>query len=206
MYEYFFILPIILALLLGSMSPGPSFLIVAQAAMAKSRSEAIAISIGMGAGAALFALLASIGLYMVIENVPWLYALLKIAGGIYLCYLAYKIWKSSKIQSDEIIENNNVNGVFKSFLLGFITQISNPKTAIVFAGVFAAFLPSEVPAYSYLILCILSFVVDAIWYIVVSLVLSTKKAQGTYTKHKKKITTLFSGFMGVMGLKLASNI
>ena len=163
MYEYFFILPIILALLLGSMSPGPSFLIVAQAAMAKSRSEAIAISIGMGAGAALFALLASIGLYMVIENVPWLYALLKIAGGIYLCYLAYKIWKSSKIQSDEIIENNNVNGVFKSFLLGFITQISNPKTAIVFAGVFAAFLPSEVPAYSYLILCILSFVVDAVW-------------------------------------------
>jgi len=205
MYEYFFIVPIMLALLLGSMSPGPSFLIVAQAAMSKSRSEAIAISLGMGTGAAIFAILASIGLYVVIENVPWLYVLLKIAGGFYLCYLAYKIWKSSKLESNNKIENNNVNGIYKSFLLGLLTQISNPKTAIVFGGVFAAFLPSSVPAYSYLILCILSFIVDACWYIIVSLILSTPKAQNTYSKYKKKITTVFSGFMGLMGLKLATN-
>jgi len=206
MYEYFFILPIMLALLLGSMSPGPSFLIVAQAAMSKSRAEAIAISFGMGTGAAIFALLASIGLYVVIENVPWLYALLKIAGGIYLCYLAYKIWKSSKVQNEEHIENNNTHGIFKSFLLGLVTQISNPKTAIVFGGVFAAFLPVDVPTYSYVLLCISSFIVDTAWYILVALILSTPKAQGAYSRHKKKIITLFSGFMGLMGLKLASNI
>jgi len=206
MYEYFFILPIVLALLLGSMSPGPSFLIVAQAAMSKSRAEAIAISFGMGTGAAIFALLASIGLYVVIENVPWLYALLKVAGGLYLCFLAYKIWKSSKIQNEEHLENNNTHGIFKSFLLGLITQISNPKTAIVFGGVFAAFLPADVPEYSYILLCISSFLVDTGWYILVALILSTKKAQGAYSRHKKKIITLFSGFMGLMGLKLATNI
>jgi len=206
MYEYFFIVPIILALLIGSMSPGPSFLIVAQAAMSKSRADAIAISIGMGTGAAIFALLACIGLYVVLENVPWMYAFLKIAGGLYLCYLAYKIWKSSKIQSHDEVEKNSVHGVFKSFLLGLITQISNPKTAIVFGGVFAAFLPSEVPAYSYVILCVLSFVVDTAWYIIVAVALSTKKAQNTYLKHKKKISQAASGFIGFMGLKLATNI
>jgi len=206
MYEYYFIVPIMIALLLGSMSPGPSFLIVAQAAMLKSRADAIAISFGMGAGAALFAVLACLGLYVVIQNVPWLYIVLKIVGGLYLCYLAYKIYNSTKVDENKEIPKNGTHGILKSFSLGFLTQISNPKTAIVFGGVFAAFLPQEVPAYSYLILCILSFVVDTAWYIVVALILSTSKAQNSYDKHKKKITKAAGGFMGLMGLKLASNI
>jgi len=131
---------------------------------------------------------------------------LKIACGLYLCYLAYKIWKSSKVANEEHVENNNTKGIVKSYLLGLVTQISNPKTAIVFGGVFAAFLPADVPAYSYVLLCIASFLVDTCWYVLVSMVLSTQKAQGTYAKHKKKIITLFSGFMGLMGLKLATNI
>ena len=206
MYEYLFIIPILITLLVGSMSPGPSFFIVAQAAMSKSRTDAIAISIGMGLGAAVFALLASFGLYVVLENIPSLYVFLKIVGGLYLCYLSYKIWYSSKADNTEELEKSDTHGIYKSFLLGFITQMSNPKTAIVLGGIFAAFLPAEVPAYSYIILCVLTFIVDAGWYILVSVALSTQKAQNTYMKYKRRINLLASGFIGLMGLKLASNI
>ena len=94
MHEYIFILPILLFLLLGVMSPGPSFILVAQTAMAKSRSEAIAVSVGMGAGATIFAVIASVGLFVLIETVPWLYIALKVIGGSYLCYLAFKMWEA----------------------------------------------------------------------------------------------------------------
>lgn len=206
MYEYLFILPIILALLLGSMSPGPSFLIIAQTAMSKSRINAISMALGLGVGAGVFALLASIGLYIIIESVPWVYAILKIVGGIYLCYLAFNIWKNSKNSVNPNSIDIKDEGVLKSFFVGLVTQLSNPKTAIIFGGVFAAFLPQNVPDYSYLILCIASFFVDAIWYILVASVLSTKRAQRVYSQYKKKIVTIFSGFMGLMGFKLATSI
>jgi threonine/homoserine/homoserine lactone efflux protein len=91
------------------------------------------------------------------------------------------------------------------FLVGFLTQLSNPKTAIVFASIFAAFLPENLPNYSYAFLVLVAFSIDAGWYCVISIVLSTKKAQASYAKYKKVIDRTASSFMGVMGVKLIIN-
>jgi len=206
MLEYLFLLPISLSLLLGVMSPGPSFILVAQTAAAKSRSEGIATSIGMGVGAATFALAASAGLYIVLESVPWVYASLKVVGGLYLCFLAYKIWVNADApMTRETNSKSCQTGVARSFFLGLFTQLSNPKTAIVFVGVFAAFLPAETPSYSYVFICLLAFIIDAGWYTLVSVVLSTQKSQNTYFKYKLHISRVAGGFMGFMGIKLASS-
>ena len=45
----------------------------------------------------------------------------------------------------------------KAFFKGLLVQLSNPKTIIILAGIFAAFLPSNIPAFTYLILFILVF-------------------------------------------------
>ncbi len=95
MHEYLFFIPIALSLIVGVISPGPSFIYVAQVAMSQSRSQAIATSLGLGTGAMVFALLASLGLFFLLETVPWLYFGLKIMGGLYLFYLAYRIWGSA---------------------------------------------------------------------------------------------------------------
>ena len=89
MHEYIFLLPIFLFLLLGVMSPGPSFILVAQTAMAKSRTEAIAVSVGMGMGATIFAIIASVGLFVLLNSVTWVYLGLKVVGGSYLCFLSF---------------------------------------------------------------------------------------------------------------------
>ncbi|OXE31605.1 threonine transporter, partial [Vibrio parahaemolyticus] len=60
--QYLFLLPIATLLLIGAMTPGPSFILVAQTAISKSRSEAMCISIGLGLGASKFAFIASMGL------------------------------------------------------------------------------------------------------------------------------------------------
>jgi threonine/homoserine/homoserine lactone efflux protein len=119
--------------------------------MSASRTAAITTSLGMGSGAATFALLASAGLYLVLESVSIFYMALKIAGGIYLCYLAYTIWRNS----DKLMEKKTAHSanntpphknIFRLFFIGFLTQLSNPKTAIVFASIFAAFLPEKLPS------------------------------------------------------------
>lgn len=203
MHEYIFLLPIFVFLLLGVMSPGPSFILVAQTAMAKSRSEAIAVSVGMGVGATIFAIIASAGLFVLLDTVPWFYIGLKVVGGSYLCFLAFKMWRSSNKPVDTNITSNKKNsGILKMFFSGLFTQLSNPKTAIVFGSVFAAFLPKDVPEYSYYIIAASTFIIDSVWYVLVATLLSTSKAQKAYIKFKKYICRVAGTFMGGLGVKL----
>lgn len=209
MNDYLFLIPIAIALIIGVISPGPSFIYVAQTAMDNSRAHGIATSLGMGTGAVIFTLLAIFGLFFVIETVPWLYLGLKFIGGLYLCYLGYKIWQSSNVKisaaSPDIENKDETRSIFKSYTLGLLTQLSNPKTAVVIGGIFMAFLPSEVPAYSYVILAVMAFVIDAGWYCIVSLALTTSRAQKVYIRFRKAISRLASGLLAVMGVKLIFN-
>lgn len=214
MNEYLFFIPIAIALCLGVISPGPSFLFVAQSSMQKTRAHGIATSLGMGTGAMLLALMAILGLFVVLQTVPTLYLVLKVFGGLYLFYIAYRMWQGSNDPiieaSEELVENKNAQkqqyGSYKkAYVLGLLTQLSNPKTAIVIGGIFMAFLPAQIPDYSILLLSIMAFVIDAGWYIIVAIALTTTRAQNIYMRFKKHINRLASGLMGILGLKLAFN-
>ena len=84
------------AITLGAMSPGPSFLMVARASIAASRADGLAAALGMGVGGVLFAVMALAGLHVVLIAVPWLYAVLKIAGGAYLIFIGWMIWRGAR--------------------------------------------------------------------------------------------------------------
>ncbi|MGS2718871.1 LysE family translocator [Eionea flava] len=218
MSEYLFLLPIAAALLLGAMSPGPSFILVSQVAMSQSRAAAITTSLGMATGAATFGLLASAGLYIILESVPMVYTALKIVGGLYLCFLAYKIWITAKQPLVIKVASTQHTGKqpthaqqittkdrLRLLTIGLLTQLSNPKTAIVFASIFVAFLPEQLPNYAYILLIMVAFLMDFSWYLVVSLVLSTHTAQQGYAKYKCYFDRAASSFMGLMGIKLLYN-
>ncbi len=159
---------------MGAVSPGPSFVMVARVAVSTSRTGGIAASMGMGLGGVVFALAALLGLHAVLVAVPALYAGLKVLGGLYLCYLGYRIVSAAR-QPLQIDSNNGSKhtSVYGSLLLGLTTQVSNPKTAVVYGSVFAAFLPStfSVP-FAIALLCVV-FSVEAGWYCIGALVLSS---------------------------------
>ena len=211
MNEYLFIVPIILANFLGVMSPGPSFIFIAQRTLTTSRKHGLISALGLGTGAAFFALLSCLGLFVILESAPILYGALKILGGLYLLFLAYRIWMSSNednISADNEIENNvsKEKSISASYFLGLMTQLSNPKTAIVIGSIIMAFLPSETPPYTFVIITVLMFLSDWAWYSIVVVALSTKRAQKTYNRFKKTINRLASGLLAFMGTKLAFNL
>lgn len=204
MGEYSFLIVIAIVFMFGTMSPGPSFILVAKTAVSKPFSEGIGVSIGLSIGAVFFTLLAIFGLYALFETVPFLYGIFKLFGGVYLLYLAYKIWKHSDepLSMDMKLENSS-KGFFKAMLFGFLTQISNPKTAIIIGSIFAALLPNELPAYSELLLCLIAFFIDAIWYSIVVFLLSTKKSQKIYLQFKKYIDRVAGTLLAALGIKIA---
>jgi threonine/homoserine/homoserine lactone efflux protein len=58
------------AILIGAVSPGPSFVLVARTAIAVSRSAGMATALGMGVGGLIFAGAALLGLHVVLTAVP----------------------------------------------------------------------------------------------------------------------------------------
>lgn len=203
MGEYAFVGTIALVFLLGAMSPGPSFIIVAKTAISRSKEKGFAVAIGMGFGAVFFSLLAIYGLYVVLENIPPLYMGLKILGGLYLCYLAFMMWKHSHEPLNTTITLEEDGKTFLGYVLfGFLSQLSNPKTAIVIGSIFAALLPSTIPPLAPLLLALVAFFIDVLWYSTVVMVFSTKKAQKVYLNFKKTIDRIAGSVLGGLGVKL----
>jgi threonine efflux protein len=202
------LLAILGTLALGAMSPGPSFVLVARTAVAGSRRDGLAAALGMGMGGAIFCGLALMGLIALLASVEWLYALLKIAGALYLFYLAIMMWRGAKqplAMPDDRADKTAVSRAGsrrRSFAVGLMTQLSNPKTAIVYSGIFAALLPPSPPSWMVLIMPPLFFAVEAGWYSAVALLFSADRPRRAYLSGKGWVDRAAGSAMGLLGVKL----
>lgn len=194
------------AISMGAMSPGPSFVMVLRISIAVSRRAGLAAALGMGIGGMTFGALALLGLQAVIAQVGWLYLLLKVAGGLYLIYLASRIWRGAAqpMQIDSATPGQG-QGAAKAFWQGLATQLSNPKTAIVYGSIFAALLPAHPPAWTFAVLLPMLFMIEAGWYTIVAYTFSASRPRSVYLRAKKHIDRAAGAIIGLLGIKLAAD-
>ena len=198
------LLSLVLALVLGAVSPGPSFLMVARTALVASRKDGLAAALGMGVGGVILCAVALLGLLAVFAAIPMLYLALKVLGGAYLMYLGFRIWRGASLPlvvANAAAQNQPIR-LKRHFLLGLATQLSNPKTAIVYASIFASLLPGDVPNAVLMMLPALIFVIETTWYAVVAVVLSAPVPRDRYLASKAWLDRVAGSIMAVIGLKL----
>jgi threonine/homoserine/homoserine lactone efflux protein len=205
MHELLPLLAILGALLVGAASPGPSFVLVARTAIARSRRHGLAAALGMGAGGVVFGGLALLGLQALLAQVEWLYTGLRVAGGLYLMLIAWRLWRAAE-QPLEAAPGLGASaaGTGRSFWLALTTQLGNPKAAIAYASIFAALLPSAPPLWMALVLPPLIFLVEAGWYAVVALAFSAGRPRALYLGSKRWIDRTAGVVMGALGLRLVA--
>ena len=198
------ILSIAVALTLGAMSPGPSFILVARTSLGVSRRDGLAAAVGMGVGGVFFSAIALLGLLAILTAVPLLHLALKVLGGTYLVYLGYRIWRGAlqPLVLESTSLQNYPTQARRSFVLGLVTQVSNPKTAVVYASVFASLLPHNIPPSVLVALPIMVFAIETIWYSVVALALSSPSPRTRYLASKAWIDRTAGAIMSLLGLKL----
>jgi threonine efflux protein len=189
------------------MSPGPSFIVVARAAISHSCGRGVLAALGMGIGGSAFALATLLGLQLVLTAAPSIYIALQIAGASYLLLIAYKLWKSAPnplntVDSEAVHESS----AMQDFLVGLGTQLSNPKTAIVYASVFSAALPKHPSWVASAVLVPTVFVIEFGWYALVAVAFSTGDARKAYVRGKAWIDRLAAGAMGTLGVKILFDV
>ncbi len=200
--DQFVFFSILSAILMGAISPGPSFVLVSRAAIAGTRLTGAIAAVGMGVGGSIFAALALLGLNALLLQSLWLFAALKLLGGAYLIYLGIRIWQGAA----QPLSTTGVTGAAmpngRMFLSSLLTQLSNPKTAVVYASIFAALLPPTPDAWLLVILPPAVFAVEAGWYLVVALVFSSATPRAVYARAKAWIDRAACAVMADLGARL----
>jgi threonine/homoserine/homoserine lactone efflux protein len=149
-------------------------------------------------------MVALLGLLALLAAVPLLHIALQVLGGSYLLYLGYRIWRGARqplMVGDVSIEARPAR-VWRSFVLGLATQVSNPKAAVVYASVFASLLPSEVPTFVLVALPIMIFIIETTWYSVVAIALSAPSPRARYLASKAWLDRSAGAIMSMLGTKL----
>ena len=206
MHELAILASILGVFLLGAISPGPSFIVVSRIAIARSRADGLMAAVGMGIGGFFFACIAVAGLTAILLQVEWLNILLRLAGGAYLVWIGISIWRAApqKITIAEM-PADQPSTLWKSLLRGLFVQISNPKTAIFYASMFAALLPSPAPTWMLLALPPLLFINEFLWYAIVALGFSSHGPRVVYLRSKTWIDRAAGAVVGALGLKLMTD-
>ena len=130
---------------LGTASPGPSNLSVMATAMHQGRRAAIIFALGVVAGSTLWGLLAAFGLSAVMAQYSEALVALKMLGGLYLLWLAFKSAKSAfnpaalsaRTQTRQSDSGQNL------FLRGAAMHLTNPKAIFVWLSIVALALPAS---------------------------------------------------------------
>lgn len=202
MLMFFSLISIAIALLVGAASPGPSFLMVSHVSMTRSRTAGLMAALGMGTGGLAFAMLALAGLAALITQVPVLHMALQVAGGLYLVFMACKLWRGASTPLDVVNGDVAPVSLQRIYLTAFLTQISNPKTAVVYASIFAALLPASPQPLLFALLPVVVFVVEAGWYALVAMVFSAPLPRRAYLAAKKPLDRVAALVLGGLGVRL----
>lgn len=138
-------LTLALVQLIALVSPGPDFFFVTQTAVSRSRSEALAGVAGITLGVAVWAALALLGLQWLFQRMHWLQQGIRMAGGAYLIWLGWKLWRSARrvrISAAAAWPPSTPSApgsVWRSLLTGLGTNLANPKVVVYFGSIFSAF-------------------------------------------------------------------
>src|SRR6476620_6666145 len=165
--------------LLAVISPGPSFIVTAKTAVARSRLDGIKIAFGLSAGTLVWSTAALLGLNVIFRLHHWLFVGMKIAGALFLLWIAIQIFRHATAPV-ELTAGNGQAATGNAFLRGFLTQLSNPKVAVFFGSIFVAMLPQDVPGWMALALIAIVTTNELVWYVLVALCFGSGPVQRFY--------------------------
>jgi threonine efflux protein len=179
--------------------PGFNVVLLAQLAGGQSRAAAFAAVAGMTTATLVWATLAVLGIGAVFSTLPVLRQGAQIAGGLYLLYLAWNLWRSGSSASSVPAQTLSRAAAFR---VGFMTSALNPKIALFYGSVFATALPPSPSALHVASAVAVVYLNSVIWHGSLAIAFSQKAVQQAYLRNFARLTRVSGAVVGAFGLKL----
>lgn len=187
-------------------TPGPNFFNIAQLAANGSRRQGVAASAGLATGTIMWGLAGGLGIKSLFTAAPMLYLAFKVIGGCYLIYLGLKLFKrSTPSGAQSLLPVEPQRSMFSAWRFGLLGNLSNPKTALFVATIFASTMPPSPPPMLLTLAVIIMASLSFSWYVCVSIVFSSERMANFYSRSRKWLDRFAGGCYVLFGAHLVAN-
>ena len=186
-----------LVLIAAIASPGAALLYFIKTTVASGRAAGMATGLGLGTAAALWTLAALMGLETLFALFPWTYTFLKIAGALYLIWIAVQTWRHAR---DPLPAAPARHG--KSAMAGFLVNAGNPKSMLFAAAVIVVVFPHGLTAPQIALIVANHFVVELAFYALFAFALGSGPARRGYLGLKPVLDRIAATLLGALGVRL----
>jgi threonine/homoserine/homoserine lactone efflux protein len=188
---------------LAAASPGPAILMAARTGVTRGFRTGAWLSLGIGVGAMVWAIAALFGLAVLFKAAPALLWAFKIAGALFLCWIALRMWRHADEPLVEAAATDTPVSAWSAFRLGVTTQLANPKPAVFFGAVFVSTVPpgTSLPWIGVILLMVLMN--ELVCALAVARAFSFDAPRRAYARLKGRIDRTFGAILAALGLKIA---
>ena len=196
------LITVLTAFFIVAASPGPATLAVAAVSMSVGRRSGMVFGAGLSCGLAFWGVVAATGLGAVLQTSATALFWLKIAGGIYLLWLA---WRSARSAMQNSTTPAKSLGGGKLFTRGFGLNLSNPKAVLAWMATLALGIGDGSSLLQVFVATALCIVCGFVIYAAYSMVFSTASAMSAYAGLRRWIDGAVAGLFAVAGVGLVKS-
>ncbi len=196
--------------------PGPNLLLLTHTAAASSRRAALGVALGIATGTFIWVAVAVFGVQKIFDAAPVLQTALRVAGGIYLLYLAFgllrSLWRdraaavSRAGPVDEPLSatanNRTTDSRLAFYRRGLVTNLTNPKSLAFWTSVAVVSMDPDAALATRVAAVMMVGLMGLVWHIALAYLFSTSPAQRAYMRAKPALSIITSAVMAVFGARL----
>ena len=189
--------------LLGAISPGPAVLMSARTGLNEGFRTGAFLAVGIGAGAVFWAVCAMSGLGLIFAWAPALLIALKLAGGAFLVWVGYTLWRDAAKPFDTADLRPTPRSALSALRLGLVTQLTNPKPVVLLSAIFLGTVPPGTPLWQRAALLAVLMLWETGWNIIVARIFALDRSRAAYISLKTLIDRAFGGMLILLGVRIA---
>jgi len=191
----------------AQLSPGPDVLLIAKSSASTSRANTLKIILGISVGIVVWVVLTLLGFTVLMQQFPWIQQVLMLLGGVFLARMGWAMLNGGlkTLKQEANLGDGQQLAAADSknhFLLGLLTNLSNPKTLIYFSSVFSLALSSSASAHLKTQLAVIIPIQTFLVFALFMLIMSMPKIKAAYQRSGSYIDIISGGLFLIFAIWL----
>ena len=202
-----YIWPAYIAYLINVAAPGPANFAIIGTSISQGRRAGLITALGIACGSFTWACAAALGLATLLRTYAIALEVLKVLGGLYLIYLAWKAYRSARLPDDKVaLGNVRTNYTARQlWLRGYAIHVTNPKAIFAWLAIISLGLPENAPTSVIVLIVTICMSSSLTIFLTYATVFSTQHALRGYKAARRWIEGTMALVYSAAGLKLLTS-
>ncbi|WP_029029867.1 LysE family translocator [Salinarimonas rosea] len=190
----------------GTASPGPANLAIMATSMEAGRASGVAMALGVVSGSVMWGVVAALGLGALLEASATVLVVMKVMGGLYLLWLAYRAARGALSTAPIEVPAGPARGapptLRRHYLRGLGIHLVNPKAVFVWMAIITLGLPVGAPPVLAALIVAGCAALGVVVFVTYALVFSSAPVVRVYAGLRRWIGAVIALFFGAAGTRL----